>query len=116
MRRRRVGHAGGRGSSLSLCVVIVSGVLVYLLRNPDAGSPAPVATSASDHGSDVRVTGPRCICLRPDCPLCQKLQVATVETTQITAPVLMVTGWWPPAFDRATARGTITGNSIPPSY
>ena len=48
--------------------------------------------SASDHGGDVRVTGPRCICLRPDCPLCRKLQVATVQAAQITAPVATVTG------------------------
>ena len=38
------------------------------------------------------VAGPRCICLRPDCPLCRKLQVTTVQATKITAPVLTVTG------------------------
>jgi hypothetical protein len=79
-------------TQFGLCVVIVSAVLAYLLWNPDAGSPLPTAKSASDHTGDVRVAGPRCICLRPGCPLCRKLQVATVQSTQITAPVLTVTG------------------------
>ena len=79
-------------TQFGLSVVIVSAVLVYLLCTPDAGSPVPTAKSASDHRGDVRVTGPRCICLRPDCPLCRKLQVTTVQTTKIATPVLTVTG------------------------
>ena len=79
-------------TQFGLCVVIVSAFLAYLLCNPDAGSPMPTIKSASDHTGDVRVAGSRCICLRPDCPLCRKLQVATVQSTQITAPVLTVTG------------------------
>ena len=79
-------------TQFGLCVVIVSGVLAYLLWTPDAGSPLPTGKSASDHGDDVRVTGPRCLCLRPDCPLCRKLQVTTVSAAQITTPVVTVTG------------------------
>ena len=79
-------------TQFGLCLVIVSGVLAYLLWTPDAGSPLPTGESASDHGGDVRVTGPRCICLRPDCPLCRKLKVTTVQAARITAPVATVTG------------------------
>ena len=79
-------------TQFGLCVVIVSGVLAYLLWTPDAGSPLPTGKSASDHGGDVRVTGPRCICVRPDCPLCRKLKVTTVSAAQITTPVATVTG------------------------
>ncbi len=76
----------------SLCLVIVSSVLTYLLWTPDAGSPLPASDAADHHEADVRVAGPRCICLRPDCPLCRKLQVAKVEAARITAPVVTVTG------------------------
>ena len=79
-------------TQFGLCLVIVSGMLAYLLWTPDAGSPLPTGGSTSDHGGDVRVTGPRCICLRPDCPLCRKLQVTTVQATRITTPVVTVTG------------------------
>ena len=79
-------------TQFGLCLVIVSGVLAYLLWTPDTGSPLPTSESASNHGGDVRVTGPRCICLRPDCPLCRKLKVTTVQAARITAPVATVTG------------------------
>jgi membrane fusion protein, heavy metal efflux system len=79
-------------TQFGLCLVIVSGVLAYLLWTPDRGSALPSGESESDRGGDVRVTGPRCICLRPDCPLCRKLQVTTVQAAQISAPVATVTG------------------------
>ncbi len=79
-------------TQFGLCLVIVGSVLAYLLWTPDAGSLLPTGEPASNHGSDVRVIGPRCIRLRPDCPLCRKLQVATVQASHITTPVLTVTG------------------------
>ncbi len=89
--KSRWGRAWAR-IQFGLCVVVVSGVLAYLLWTPDAGSPLPTGEAASDHQGDVRVAGPRCICLRPGCPLCRKLQVAQVEAARITTPVLTVTG------------------------
>ena len=79
-------------TQFGLCVVVVSGVLAYLLWTPSAGSSMPSGGAISDHSGDVHVTAPRCICLRPDCPLCRKLKVATVQTVRISVPVVTVTG------------------------
>ncbi len=87
----RWGRAWGR-IQFGLCLLIVSSVLAYLLCSPDPGPPLPPSPSAADHQSDVRVAGPRQICLRPGCPLCRRLQVATVESARIAAPVVTVTG------------------------
>ena len=76
-----------------LCLVIVSSVLTYLLWTPDAGSPLPAQRCRRPiTKATFAWPGPRCICLRPDCPLCRKLQVTTVEAARITAPVVTVTG------------------------
>ena len=76
------------------CLGVAGGVLVYLLGSLDSGSPGSSGTAASesDPRGDVRVTGPRSLCLRPDCPLCRRLQVTTVSTSRMTVPVMTVTG------------------------
>jgi len=67
-------------------------VLAYLLWTPETGSPAVADHQRSAPEEAVRLAGPKCICIRPDCPLCRKLQVATIKPLKITAPVLTVTG------------------------
>ncbi|HLA85749.1 MAG TPA: efflux RND transporter periplasmic adaptor subunit [Thermoguttaceae bacterium] len=75
-----------------VCLVTVGGILSYLLWTADTGSPGSVGDRSTDHSRDVRLAGPRCICVRDDCPLCRKLQVTIVRPTPITTPLLTVTG------------------------
>lgn len=75
-----------------LCLVLTGGVLAYLLRTPETGAPIASDEQRSVPGEAVRLAGPKCICVQPDSPLCQKLQVVAVRPVQITAPVLNVTG------------------------
>ncbi len=75
-----------------LCLVLTAGVLAYLLRTPAGGSSAVADHQGSQGEETVRLVGPKCISIQPDCPLCRKLQVTAVQATKITAPVLTVTG------------------------
>jgi membrane fusion protein, heavy metal efflux system len=81
----------------SACQLIVSvaltcAVLAYLVFVPPA---APTPSSAKDDGKPkqvVRTVGPQLIRIEPGSKLESKLQIATVRLTQITTPVLSVTG------------------------
>jgi hypothetical protein len=72
--------------------VLTGGALAYLLRTPETGIPTGADEQRSVPGEAVRLAGPNCICVQPESPLCQKLQVVAVKPVQITAPVLNVTG------------------------
>jgi multidrug efflux pump subunit AcrA (membrane-fusion protein) len=74
-----------------LCLVLTGGVLAYLLWAPQAGDSAAEPPRAAP-GEVVRLTGPKCITVRPDCPLSGKLQVVTLQPVKITAPALNVSG------------------------
>jgi hypothetical protein len=74
------------------CLLITGGVLAYLLW-PEENRATSVADRASTTPAEmVRVVGVNQIRVKADCPLCQMLQVAAVKPTEITTPVLTVTG------------------------
>jgi cobalt-zinc-cadmium efflux system membrane fusion protein len=75
-----------------VCLVLTGSVLAYLLWTPETGAPTAVDDQRSAPGEAVRLAGPKCVRIQPDCPLCRKLQVVAVKPVQITAPVLNVTG------------------------
>jgi predicted Fe-Mo cluster-binding NifX family protein len=73
-----------------ICLAAVVGVLIYLAMQggmPSVGLPADV-----DREAAVRVVAAKQIAILPDSPLAQKLMIAEVETTEITSPLVTVTG------------------------
>lgn len=80
------------GTQFVLSLVLAGGVLAYLLRTPDTGTISASDVSGIAPEETVRLSGPQSIWIRQDCPLSQKLQVTTVQSTEITAPILTVTG------------------------
>ena len=89
-----------------LCLVLTGGALAYLLWRPETGAPTAVDDHRSAPGEAVRLSGPKCIRIQPDCPLCQKLQVTTVQPTKITTPVLTVTGMVMASLRPGNGKGT----------
>ena len=75
-----------------LCLILTGGVLAYLLWTPEDESPVAAAAGRSKAEETVRLAGPKCICVEPDCPLCRKLHVTSVQPVKIAAPTLTVTG------------------------
>jgi hypothetical protein len=71
---------------------MVAGVLAYLLWTAERNSSDLPAAGIYDHSQDVRLDGRNRICIRDDCPLHHKLQISTIQPTQITTPILTVTG------------------------
>jgi hypothetical protein len=71
---------------------MVAGVLAYLLWTAERNSSDLPTVGVADHSQDVRLDGRNRICIRDDCPLHHKLQVSTIQPTQITTPILTVTG------------------------
>ncbi|MCL2744916.1 MAG: efflux RND transporter periplasmic adaptor subunit [Planctomycetaceae bacterium] len=73
-----------------LSLVAVIGVLVYLVQH----SHTPSIAISTDAGREmaVHVVGSKQIVIVPDSPLAKKLQVAKVETTEISTPLVVVTG------------------------
>lgn len=80
------------GTQFVLCFVLTGGVLAYLLWTPQTDGPSAENQRPSAPQEVVRLAGPKCICIEPDCPLAKKLQVATIQPAKITTPVLNVTG------------------------
>jgi hypothetical protein len=77
---------------LVLSLAVAGGVLAYLIWS-GARPPAPKEEERPKPPDEVvRVAGPRSISVRPGTPLDDKLQVATVQARQLSAPVLPVTG------------------------
>jgi len=73
---------------LSLAAVIV--VLVYLAQH--SHTPSIAIPTDADREVTVRVVGPKQISVAPDSPFARRLHVAKVETAEITAPLVTVTG------------------------
>jgi membrane fusion protein, heavy metal efflux system len=97
--RSEPSHAGGRGWRLwwarvqfLLSLALTGGMLTYLLWTPQHANSPTTADQRSAAREVVRLTGPQRIHVDPECPLCRRLRVTTVEQTQIASPVLMVTG------------------------
>jgi len=72
--------------------MLTAGVLVYLLWSPDSGAQTALDGPRAAPEETVRLSGPQCIWIKEDCPLSRKLQVTTVQSTEIRAPILTVTG------------------------
>ncbi|MCL2119118.1 MAG: efflux RND transporter periplasmic adaptor subunit [Planctomycetaceae bacterium] len=72
------------------CLAAVIGVLYYLATQ---GNPPTVGIPVdTDRDAAVRVVAPKRIAISPDSPLAKKLQIATVASSEITSPLLTVTG------------------------
>ena len=74
------------------CLVLVGGVLVYLLWTSERHSSNLPKAGVVDHSQDVQLDNHNRICIRDDCPLQHKIQVSTIHTTQISTPILTITG------------------------
>jgi hypothetical protein len=73
-----------------LCLGIVGLLLAYLtLGHSRQTHEEPVAV---EQEADVRVFGAKSIFIRPDSPIFRKLQIATINRTETTDPVVTVTG------------------------
>jgi hypothetical protein len=75
-----------------LSLALTGGVLTYLLWTPQHAHHPTTADQHSAAGEAVRLAGPHRIHVDPECPLCRRLRMTTVEQSQITSPVLTVTG------------------------
>ena len=73
---------------VSLAAVIV--VLVYLAHH--SYTPSVAMPADADREAAVRVVGPNRIAVDSNSPFARKLHVTTVETANITAPLVTVTG------------------------
>jgi hypothetical protein len=75
-----------------LCLAVTVAVLVYLLSPLGGPRPGAGAEPAAPGEAAVGLTPSGAIRLQPDSPLARKLQVASVKTEKLAAPVLTVTG------------------------
>jgi len=75
-----------------LCLAVTVAVLVYLLWTPGGPRPGAGAEPAAPGEAAVGLTPSGTIRLQPDAPLAKKLQVTSVKTERLAAPVLTVTG------------------------
>ncbi|MCL2669336.1 MAG: efflux RND transporter periplasmic adaptor subunit [Syntrophaceae bacterium] len=66
------------------------GVLVYLIQH--SATPTVALPTDADREMGGRVIGPKRIAIASDSPLAKKLQIAKVEMTDITVPLVTVTG------------------------
>ena len=73
-----------------LCLAAVIAVLVYLVQH--GGMPTVALSADTGHEAAVSVVGPKRIAIAPDLPLAKKLQIAKVETAEISSPLITVTG------------------------
>ena len=73
-----------------VCLVAVIVVLIYLVRH--SGTPMVALSTDADREAAVYVVGPKQVAIASDSPLAKKLQYVNVETAEITAPLVTVTG------------------------
>ncbi|MCL2711316.1 MAG: hypothetical protein FWE95_10585, partial [Planctomycetaceae bacterium] len=73
---------------LSLAAVV--GVLIYLVQHSHTSSIA--LPKDADQEETVRIAGPNRIAIAPDSPLAHRLHITKVETANVTAPLVTVTG------------------------
>ena len=80
------------GFQFFLCLGIVALLLAYLtIWNGHSGQTQEESV-ATGQESDVSITGPKRLAIRPDSPIFQKLHITTVALTETTDPVVSVTG------------------------
>ena len=72
------------------CLAAVVVVLVYLVQH--GGSPTVALPTDADREAAVRVVEPKRIAIAPDSPLAKRLHIAKVETSEISTPLVIVTG------------------------
>ena len=75
-----------------LCLGIVTLLPAYLTIWYGHSGQTQEDSAAIGLESDVSITGPSHLAIRPDSPIFQKLQITTVELTETTDPVVSVTG------------------------
>jgi hypothetical protein len=89
---RRIWEHLSLALQLFLSLAVVLGVIAYLLWSGAAAPPASEDKRPTPKEEIVQVSGPRSLRVRSGTPLDAKLQVTTIETATLTAPVLPVTG------------------------
>jgi membrane fusion protein, heavy metal efflux system len=77
---------------LTLSVGLVAGAFAYVLWSGNRTSAPEKESRPTRQEEAVQVVGPTLIRVRPGTPVESKLQIATVESAWLTAPVLPVTG------------------------
>lgn len=77
---------------LFLSLGVASAVLAYILIGPKPSRAKSEPRSAEKATPAARVIGPKRIEVQLDSPLGQKLQIVQLQTRQVSAPVLTVTG------------------------
>lgn len=77
-------------AQLLLALALTLVVLVWLLYTPQSNAPLP--EPAQPNAAVVQQVGPRLIRIQSGSALAKKLEVASVQSARLTAPVLTVTG------------------------
>lgn len=85
-------HRASVVMQVMVSLALAGGVLAYLLWSGTRDLSPDERKRPTPPEEIVQITGARTIRVRPDTPLSAKLQVATVESAPLTAPVLPVTG------------------------
>jgi len=80
------------GFQFFFCLGIVGLLLVYLTVWHGHDGQAHQEPVTVGQESDVSVTGPKSIAIRPDSPIFRKLHITTVNRTETTEPVVTATG------------------------
>ena len=75
-----------------LCLGVVGLLLVYLTLGFGHGDSSREDAGTTEQVSDVQVIDPRCIAIRPNSPIYQKLHIATIKQAETTTPIVTVTG------------------------
>jgi len=80
------------GAQFFLCLGVVVLLLAYLTVWHGRGGHAQEEQETTGRESDVSIIGPKCLAIRPDSPIFQKLHITTVKMAETTAPIVSVTG------------------------
>jgi hypothetical protein len=76
-----------------VALALTGTALVFLLSSSHKGSPPTTAAEETASPADaVHLVGPGLISISPDTPLGKKLEVVTVSSDKVSAPLLTVTG------------------------
>src|SRR5262249_29151306 len=78
---------------LIVALTLTGAALAYLLGSPHKGpTPPSPGEESPDHVDAVHLVGPALVSISPDTPLGKKLEVVTVSSERVSAPLLTVTG------------------------
>ncbi len=80
------------GLSLVIALAVTGAVLAFLLWSPAANTHPSSDKRPEPRPEEVRLAGPMLVRVQKDTPMQRHLQVASVQTTQISSPILRVTG------------------------